>query len=218
MAGSRTRCTRRPRRCAEATAVSLRASACYHAGDHADTLEALSAGKPETFANIATASDDVALIAFTSGSTGQAKGTMHFHRDVLAICECFSAQILQPRADDVFCGTPPLGFTFALGGLVLFPFRVGASTVLIEQPSPNGPARRDPALPRHASSSPRRRCIAAWRAWSATTTSRSLREMRLGGRDAAAGHLQRLAGGDGHQTDRRHRRDGDAAHLHLRRR
>ena len=110
----------------------------FHAGDHPDTLEAMSAGKPETFANVATASDDVALIAFTSGSTGRAKGTMHFHRDVLAICDCFSAHILQPTADDVFCGTPPLGFTFALGGLVLFPFRVGASTVLIEQPSPDG--------------------------------------------------------------------------------
>jgi len=110
----------------------------FRAEDHPETLEALSAGKPETFANVATASDDVALIAFTSGSTGRAKGTMHFHRDVLAICDCFSAHILQPTADDVFCGTPPLGFTFALGGLVLFPFRVGASTVLIEQPSPDG--------------------------------------------------------------------------------
>ena len=110
----------------------------YHAGDHPDTLEALSAGKPTTFANVVTASDDVALIAFTSGSTGRAKGTMHFHRDVLAICDCFAAHVLQPTADDVFCGTPPLGFTFALGGLVLFPFRVGASTVLIEQPSPAG--------------------------------------------------------------------------------
>ena len=108
----------------------------FNAGDGPKTLEALGAGKPESFANVATASDDVALIAFTSGSTGQPKGTMHFHRDVLAICDCFSAHILRPAADDVFCGTPPLGFTFALGGLVLFPFRVGASTVLIEQPTP----------------------------------------------------------------------------------
>ncbi len=110
----------------------------FHAGDGLDTLEALSAGKPVTFANAATASDDVALIAFTSGSTGRAKGTMHFHRDVLAVCDCFSQHVLQPTADDVFCGTPPLGFTFALGALVLFPFRVGASTVLIEQSSPDG--------------------------------------------------------------------------------
>ncbi len=130
----------------QAAAAQVRASdsgldphvCLYHAGDHPNTLEAMSAGKPETFANAPTASDDVALIAFTSGSTGQAKGTMHVHRDVLAICDCFSAHILQPAADDIFCGTPPLGFTFALGGLVLFPFRIGASSVLIEQPSPNG--------------------------------------------------------------------------------
>ncbi|MHB8645682.1 MAG: AMP-binding protein [Thermomicrobiales bacterium] len=129
----------------QAAAAQVRASdagldprvCLFHAGDHPDTLEALSAGKAETFTNAVTASDDVALIAFTSGSTGQAKGTMHFHRDVLAICDCFSRHVLQPVADDVFCGTPPLGFTFALGGLVLFPFRVGASSVLIEQPSPN---------------------------------------------------------------------------------
>jgi 2-aminobenzoate-CoA ligase len=122
-----------------ASDVGLDPRVCrYHAGDHPDTLEAMSAGKPETFANAPTASDDVALIAFTSGSTGRAKGTMHMHRDVLAICDCFSAHVLQPGAEDVFCGTPPLGFTFALGGLVLFPFRVGASTVLIEQPSPGG--------------------------------------------------------------------------------
>jgi len=63
---------------------------------------------------------------------------VHFHRDVLAVCDCFSRHVLQPEANDVFCGTPPLGFTFALGGLVLFPFRVGASSVLIEQPSPAG--------------------------------------------------------------------------------
>jgi 2-aminobenzoate-CoA ligase len=100
------------------------------------TLEAMAAEKPTTFANVETASDDVALIAFTSGTTGQPKGTVHFHRDVLAICDCFSKYILQPEPDDIFLGTPPLAFTFALGGLVLFPFRVGASAVLIEQPSP----------------------------------------------------------------------------------
>ncbi|HET8629718.1 MAG TPA: AMP-binding protein [Thermomicrobiales bacterium] len=100
------------------------------------SLEALSAGKPATFASVDTASDDVALIAFTSGTTGAAKGTMHFHRDALAICDTFSRHVLRPTADDVFCGTPPLAFTFALGGLLLFPFRAGASAVLLEQPSP----------------------------------------------------------------------------------
>jgi 2-aminobenzoate-CoA ligase len=110
--------------------------ACFNNLDDDESLESLSAGKPDTFDNVATASDDVAMIAFTSGTTGSAKGTMHFHRDILAICDTFSAQILRPEPDDIFCGTPPLAFTFALGGLLLFPFRVGASTVLIEQPSP----------------------------------------------------------------------------------
>ncbi len=89
------------------------------------SLESLAVEKPTTYANVETASDDVALIAFTSGTTGQAKGTMHFHRDVLAVCDCFAAHLLGAGPDDVFCGTPPLGFTFALGALVLFPFRAG---------------------------------------------------------------------------------------------
>jgi 2-aminobenzoate-CoA ligase len=108
----------------------------FNAPDDDQSLEALCEGKPATFDDVQTAQDDVALIAFTSGTTGQAKGTMHFHRDILAICDTFSAHILRPEAGDIFCGTPPLAFTFALGGLLLFPFRAGASAVLIEQPSP----------------------------------------------------------------------------------
>jgi 2-aminobenzoate-CoA ligase len=108
----------------------------FNAEADAASLEARAAHKSERFDAVPTAVDDVALIAFTSGSTGQGKGTMHFHRDVLAICDCFSRCILQPGPDDIFCGTPPLAFTFALGCLLLFPFRVGASVVLIEQPSP----------------------------------------------------------------------------------
>lgn len=79
-----------------------------------------------------TAADDVALLAFTSGTTGEPKCTMHFHRDMLAIAEMFNP-VLQPRSDDVFCGSPPLAFTFGLGGLVVFPMRVGASAVLTER-------------------------------------------------------------------------------------
>ncbi len=89
-----------------------------------------------TFAPILTAADDPALIAFTSGTTGKPKGTMHFHRDVMAICVCFPTHILKPSADDVFCGTPPLAFTFGLGGLLLFPLAVGASTLLREKLTP----------------------------------------------------------------------------------
>jgi 2-aminobenzoate-CoA ligase len=88
------------------------------------------------FPAVDTAADDVALIAFTSGTTGRPKGCMHFHRDVLAIADTFSRHVLRPRADDVFAGSPPLGFTFGLGGLVVFPMRAGASALLLEQARP----------------------------------------------------------------------------------
>ena len=104
--------------------------------DAPGSLDALTRSRPSSFTNISTAADDVALIAFTSGTTGQAKGTMHFHRDVLAICDLFPRHVLRPSRDDIFCGSPPLAFTFGLGGLLLFPMRVGASTVLLEQATP----------------------------------------------------------------------------------
>ena len=97
------------------------------------SLEDLLAGKSIGFENCDTATDDVALIAFTSGTTGQPKGTLHFHRDVLAMCDCFPRSILKPTADDIFCGTPPLAFTFGLGGMLCFPLRFGASVVLMER-------------------------------------------------------------------------------------
>ncbi|MFN2400274.1 MAG: benzoate-CoA ligase family protein [Gemmatimonadaceae bacterium] len=100
------------------------------------TLESLTAVKPTTFANVQTDADDVAIIAFTSGTTGKAKGTMHTHRDLLTICDCFPRHVLRPTAEDIFCGSPPLAFTFGLGGLLLFPLRVGASTLLLEQAAP----------------------------------------------------------------------------------
>src|SRR4029077_2812851 len=101
-----------------------------------DSLEALMDGKPTTFENCNTAADDTAMIAFTSGTTGQGKGTMHFHRDILAACDCFPIYVLKAGADDIFCGSPPLAFTFGLGGILLFPLRIGASTLLLEQASP----------------------------------------------------------------------------------
>ena len=102
----------------------------------AGALESLMTGKPAWFDNCDTAADDTALIAFTSGTTGQGKGTLHFHRDVIASCDCFPPYVLKPEPDDVFCGSPPLAFTFGLGGLLLFPMRVGASTLLLEQAAP----------------------------------------------------------------------------------
>jgi 2-aminobenzoate-CoA ligase len=102
----------------------------------ASSLEHALESQPAEFIACDTAQDDVALIAFTSGTTGQPKGTMHFHRDVLAMCDLFPRHVLKPQASDVFCGTPPLAFTFGLGGLLCFPMRVGASTLLIDKLSP----------------------------------------------------------------------------------
>jgi 2-aminobenzoate-CoA ligase len=99
-------------------------------------LEALCADASPDFAACDTIAEDVCLIGFTSGSTGEPKGTMHVHRDLLAICDGYSAQVLRPEPSDIFIGSPPLAFTFGLGGLVLFPFRIGATAVLLEKAPP----------------------------------------------------------------------------------
>src|SRR3954452_1624036 len=87
-----------------------------------------------SFDAVDTTADDVAIIAFTSGTTGAPKGCVHFHRDLLATCDTFSKEIIRPRPTDVFSGTPPLAFTFGLGGHVLFPLRAGASTAPVAAP------------------------------------------------------------------------------------
>ncbi len=102
------------------------------------SLEAICAQRPAEFPACDTARDDIALIAFTSGTTGKPKGTMHMHRDILAMCDLFPRSILKAKADDIFCGTPPLAFTFGLGGMLCFPMRVGASTLLLERVTPDG--------------------------------------------------------------------------------
>src|SRR5580658_4609454 len=111
------------------------ATLIYGGGSPGD-LEARCAAKDGDFTAVQTAADDVAMLASTSGTTGQPKVAMHFHRDVLATCDTFSALVLKPHRDDVFTGTPPLGFTYGLGGLLLFPLRAGASTLLIERATP----------------------------------------------------------------------------------
>jgi 2-aminobenzoate-CoA ligase len=100
-------------------------------------LEAMM-GRPgyEAFSPCDTAIDDVCLIAFTSGTTGEPKGTMHFQRDMLASCDSYSKYVLQPSRDDRFIGSAPLAFTFGLGGHVLFPFRIGAATIQLEKAPP----------------------------------------------------------------------------------
>lgn len=102
-----------------------------------DGVEARMRDKAATFADVVTAADDTCLIAFTSGTTGRPKGTMHFHRDVLAACDCWPRSTLRARAADLFSGSPPLAFTFGLGGLLLFPLRIGAATLLLEKTPPD---------------------------------------------------------------------------------
>ncbi|MBV9383455.1 MAG: AMP-binding protein [Streptosporangiaceae bacterium] len=107
-----------------------------YGGGGADDLVTRCAAKSGSFAAAPTAADDVALLAPTSGTTGRPKVTMHFHRDVLAIADTFARHILRPRPDDIFASTPPIGFTYGLGGQVVFPLRAGASSLLVEHASP----------------------------------------------------------------------------------
>ena len=100
-------------------------------------LEKLMETKSKTFINFHSKADSICLIGFTSGTTGLPKMTSHFHKDILNICEAFPQYSLQPNQNDIFTGSPPLGFTFGLGGLVLFPMYFRASTFLIEKPSPD---------------------------------------------------------------------------------
>jgi 2-aminobenzoate-CoA ligase len=108
-------------------------SVCYNGNSH---LEELMHNKSKTFSNYHSKADSIALIGFTSGTTGLPKMTAHYHKDILNICEAFPNYSLQPTPDDIFTGSPPLGFTFGLGGLVLFPMYFGASTFLLEKPTP----------------------------------------------------------------------------------
>lgn len=117
-----------------------------YGGADPDDLLRLAQRHPEPYPAVETSADDVALIAFTSGTTGRPKGCMHFHRDLLAVADTFSQEVLRPRPEDVFAGSPPLGFTFGLGGLVVFPLRAGASALLLPDGSPR---KLLPALAEH---------------------------------------------------------------------
>lgn len=109
----------------------------YFQTDESDGLEAKMYGKSGAFENIETAADDVAVIAFTSGTTGTPKAAMHFHRDLLATCDTYGAHVLKAQPGDLFCGSPPLAFTFGLGGHLLFPLHAGAATLLLEKAGPD---------------------------------------------------------------------------------
>ncbi len=144
-------------------------------GTHASPgsgLETAMSTKVPTFVNVDTAADDICLIAFTSGTTGQPKAALHGHRDVMAACACWPPHVLRARPDDRVVGSPPLAFTFGLGGLLLFPLSIGAASVLVEKTSPD-------ALPA---------AIASYRATICYTSPTAYRAMatQLGGHDLSS--------------------------------
>ena len=104
--------------------------------NHDAELDRLALHKPVRYEAVATGRDDVALLGFTSGTTGEPKATMHFHRDVLIIADAYAKEVLGVTPDDVFIGSPPLAFTFGLGGLAVFPLRFGAAATLLENATP----------------------------------------------------------------------------------
>src|SRR6202161_1041275 len=104
--------------------------------NHDAELDRVALNKPVRFEAVRTGRDDVALLGFTSGTTGEPKATMHFHRDLLMIADGYAKEILNVTPDDVFVGSPPLAFTFGLGGLAIFPLRFGATTTLLENATP----------------------------------------------------------------------------------
>ena len=104
--------------------------------NHDAELDRIALTKPVRFDAVATGRDDVALLAFTSGTTGEPKVTMHFHRDLLSIADGYAKEVLGVTPDDVFVGSPPLAFTFGLGGLAIFPLRFGAAAALLEEATP----------------------------------------------------------------------------------
>jgi 2-aminobenzoate-CoA ligase len=137
-------------------------------------LEAAMAAESDAFTNVDTAADDTCIIAFTSGTTGQPKAAMHFHRDVMAACACWPRHVLKAAPDDIVIGSPPLAFTFGLGGLLLFPLSIGAACALVEKVTPDAlPA----AIARHHATilytSP-----TAYRAMAATVTTHDTSSLR----------------------------------------
>jgi 2-aminobenzoate-CoA ligase len=105
--------------------------------NHDAELDRVALNKPVRFDAVKTGRDDVALLGFTSGTTGEPKATMHFHRDLLIIADGYAREVLQVSPDDVFVGSPPLAFTFGLGGLAIFPLRFGATATLLENAAPS---------------------------------------------------------------------------------
>jgi 2-aminobenzoate-CoA ligase len=122
--------------CADACPVLRSVAGFDGTSNHEADLDRMALEKPVIFRAVETSADDVALLGFTSGTTGSPKATMHFHRDLLIIADGYAREVLGVTPDDVFVGSPPLAFTFGLGGLAVFPLRFGATATLLETASP----------------------------------------------------------------------------------
>ena len=122
--------------CAAACDQQIRVSGFDGSSNHDAELDRLALEKPVKFDAVRTSRDDVALLGFTSGTTGTPKATMHFHRDLMIIADGYAKEVLDVTPEDVFVGSPPLAFTFGLGGLAIFPLRFGATATLLETASP----------------------------------------------------------------------------------
>ncbi len=178
-------------------------------------VQALEDIAPADFDPVDTGADDVAIIAFTSGTTGVPKGCVHFHRDLLATCDTFAREILDPQPGEVFSGTPPLAFTFGLGGLVLFPLRFGASTAPVARPGP------EPVLQaiRERGITTLFTAPTAYRALLRAAQPDDLASLRTcvsAGEPLPAGVAEAWHERTGDPHRRRDRVDRDAAHLHRR--
>ena len=123
--------------CAEGNLTLKRVMGFDGTSNHEAELDRLALEKPVKFRAFATKNDDVALLGFTSGSTGDPKATMHFHRDLLIIADGYAKEVLDVSPEDIFVGSPPLAFTFGLGGLAIFPLRFGAAATLLEVATPS---------------------------------------------------------------------------------
>jgi 2-aminobenzoate-CoA ligase len=130
------RMTEELEKCASSASALTRIVCFDGTRNHDAELDRVALEKPVKSIAVETGRDDVALMSFTSGTTGQPKATMHFHRDLLIIADGYAREVLQVTPDDVFVGSPPLAFTFGLGGLAIFPLRFGATATLLEDASP----------------------------------------------------------------------------------
>jgi 2-aminobenzoate-CoA ligase len=122
--------------CAKANARLKKVIGFDGTANHDAELDRIALNKPVKFVAAKTGRDDVALLGFTSGTTGAPKATAHFHRDLLIVADGYAREVLGVTPDDIFVGSPPLAFTFGLGGLAIFPLRFGAAAALLEQASP----------------------------------------------------------------------------------